>query len=239
MPSVFGTPSKNSGGFLSSSLNSVTAGNVITSVNDAIAVVVFCSGGATTTCTIADSIVGNNYTVVGSPSVTGTNSNIAGSIFVGYLASSTGSTATNAVKATFNTNQSYAQIYVWSIPVTGFAAFDVSAFGHSASASNAPITAAFTTTGTDEFVAVMAGNDFTGQTYSAGSGYTLDSSGFNTGTGGSQHRLFTTTQSGITAAMGQSGSTDWLIGLVAFKATTPPPPTNDSCPNAWGNIFTF
>jgi hypothetical protein len=84
--------------------------------------------------------------------------------------------------------------------------------------TNAPSTAAFNTTGTDEIVFAGAVNDFSGITYTAGSGYTLDGSAIGTGLAGSEHRSFTSAQTGIVANFTQSGSTDWMVNATAFKA---------------------
>ena len=215
--SIFGTIATASGGGAPGSGITAVAGSLNVSTGDLLVAVAVGSNGIGTTCSFSDTI-GNTFTVIGSPSVS-SNANSAGSIFIGYCLASSGTNATNVITATFGANQvSFRWIFVWKVPLSGSAIFDVSNLKVSSSSGNAPTSGSFTTTGSDELVLVAAGNDFTGITYTQGTGYTLDSSGFVNKVGGAQHRLFSSAQSGITAAFSQSSSTDWNIAVVAFKA---------------------
>lgn len=220
--SVFRTPTKASGGHAPGSSSTAVASALSTSSGDLIVAVCVGSQGIGTTVSFSDTI-GNSYVVIGSPSVSG-NAGSAGSIFIGYCLSSKASNVANVVTATFGATQaSFSWIYVWDVPISGgTAAFDVSNLTKSSASGNTPTSGSFSTTGEDELVLVAAGNDFTGITYTAGSGYTLDSSGFVSGVGGAERQLFTSPQSGITASMGQSSSTDWNIAVAGFMGSSSP-----------------
>lgn len=208
MSTIFGTPATGSGGFAGSSGTVVNASAVNTAAGDMIACIFIGSnGGAITSVT---DTAGNTYTV--SAALDGGS---AGFVYYAYVLVALAN-ATNVVKVTFTSNQTtFASSFVWDFPITGgVPAFDTSAFGHGTSTT--PTTGSFNTTGSDEVVLVMAGNDVSGFTYTQGTGYTLDSAGFNSGVAGAEHKIFNATQSGITAGFTTSNG-DWTIGAVAFN----------------------
>jgi hypothetical protein len=132
-----------------------------------------------------------------------------------YCVSSTGSNASNVVSVNFSGAVS-GVVSVWSVPISGSASFDIAAKGTGNSGN--PVTAAFTTTGTDELVFVGTGSQTFGGTYTPGSGYTLDNGHTAAGflaSSATQHQLFSSTQTGITA--GFTGSGDYAIVAIGFK----------------------
>jgi len=76
---------------------------------------------------------------------------------------------------------------------------------------------AFTTSQASEVV--LVGGAATGfVTFTAGAGYTLRTQ--DTGpVAATEDQIFASVQTGITATMTQSGSGDWLICVISFKAT--------------------
>lgn len=209
--SIFGTPSKGSGGQLSSS-STATASAVNTGAGDLIVVAVgWARNGSANVSSITDT-VGNSFTA--GTLVTG----ITGAHRMFYCLSSAGANASNVVQVTFGAAQSYAYVYVWSVPISGgSAAFDLEATAASSSSNNHPTTGTFSTTGTDEIVFAGAINDFSGITYTAGTGYSIDGSSIVSGLAGTEHVTFSSTQSGIVADLHQGSSTDWLVSAMAFK----------------------
>ena len=125
--------------------------------------------------------------------------------------------AANIVSGTFAVAAAY-NIAVWDVPISGVVLYDTdSAWGTGFNGD----TAAFTTTGTDEFVAVFSFDAWGGWTYTAGSGYTLDSASIPPNNiGAAEHRLFSSPQVGITAAFGNHPSSGSAAIAVAFKGPT-------------------
>lgn len=206
--SIFGTPATGSGGFAGSSNTVVNASAVNTASEDMIVCLFIGSnGGAITSVT---DTAGNTYTV--SASLDGGS---AGFVYYAYVLSAIAN-ATNVVRVQFTSSQTtFASSFVWDFPISGGTpSFDTSAFGHGTSTT--PTTGNFNTAGSDEVVVVLAGNDVSGFTYTQGTGYTLDSAGFNSGVAGAEHKVFNATQSGINAFFTTSNG-DWTIGAVAFQ----------------------
>lgn len=211
--SIFGTPVKGSGGFFSSA-TTITASAVNTHAGDLIVVMLMYNVATHGTVAFTDT-AGNTYTLRPLSTVSGSFP-----MQVGYCLSATAN-ASNVVQAVISgsTSPGFSAMYVWSIPITGSApSFDVDSYGHSSGSSNLPLTPSFSTTGTDEIALAMGSNVNSGITYTAGSGYTLDNASFSSGFAGSEHQLFSSTQSGITAGFTQSGSSGWVIAVAAFKA---------------------
>ena len=213
--SIFGAASKGSGGHISSAVTQA-ASAVNTSVGDLIVACVVWNATTVGTASVSDS-AGNSFTSSGGIT---SQSHSRQQFF--YCLPAANASASNVVTATISGSggMAFMAVYTWSIPLSGSCVLDVEASGASSGTSNAPTTASFNTTGSDEIVLVMAGNDFSGISYTVGSGYTLDSSGFGSGLAGSEHQLFTSAQSGIVANFTQSGNTDWTIRAIAFKAGT-------------------
>ena len=211
--SIFGTASKGSGGHVSSAVTQA-ASAVNTQAGDLLVVGVAWNASVVGTASVSDS-AGNTYTTSG-----GITSQSHSRQQTFYCLSATNASASNVITASIagSGGMAFMCAYCWSIPLSGSCVLDVEADGASSGLSNAPVTSAFNTTGTDEIVLVMAANDFSGISYTAGTGYTLDSASFGSGLGGSEHQLFTSAQSGITAGLGESSSTDWTIRAIAFKA---------------------
>jgi hypothetical protein len=213
-PETFGTPS------VSAPFN--------TTVGDAIAVF-YC--GSDTAPTIQDA-AGNTYTPQGPVlrSSGGINcqmwTTIATNAMVGNTVTVTPSSA------------NIRGIFVWDWPVTGgTASLDGVANGVPSSSENPITTAPFSTSGSDEVVAMAMEND-NGSPASAQSGYTLDESGFS-GVMSGQHITapLSSPQSDYTVGMTMSFGPTTGVALAAFfKAGGAPPPGGGSGPS--NRIFT-
>lgn len=216
--SIFGTPSKGSGDHISSA-TSQAATAVNTQSGDLLVAVVVWSSNIQGTASMSDT-AGNSFTAGGIQ----TQSHQYEQFFYKIGATANASNIVT-VSVSGSSGMAYMSIYVWSIPVSGgTAVFDVEAGGTSSGLSNTPVTASFNTSGTDEIVLVASGNDFSGITYTAGTGYTLDSSGYAADKlAGSEHQLFSSAQTGITAGFSQSSNTDWTIRAISFKALSTNP----------------
>lgn len=219
MSSIFGTPTT-AASPLANPSGHTTTGTFTTSLGDMIVGLAVTGTTVGASVTSVSDVAGNTYTVVGSPS-TSANSGTSGSIFLVYCLAATHASAVNAITVNFSSSANFTLSFAWDIPLTGTAYFDTYASAGGASGSSTPTTASYSTTGTDEIVLSIATNDLTGETYTAGGGYTLDSAAFATGTGGAQHIQFSSTQSGITTSMTSTGSGTFLIGAGAFNSTPP------------------
>lgn len=216
--SIFGTP-LTAPTALGSGTSLQTTTGINTQIGDLLVAIITGSSGVTTSISNFVDTAGNTFVVVGSPSSAG-NSSGAGSVFVAYCLSATHASASNKFTATFGASQAFSLMFVWDVPITGTVLFDITSLRSNGTASTTPTTNAFTTTGSDEFACLMATNTNTGQTYAKQASWsTLDSAAFATGTGGAQHTVFTSPQSGVTANM-TSASSNYTIGLAAFKALT-------------------
>jgi hypothetical protein len=204
---IFGTPAKVSGGARSAS--SVSSAAVSTAAGDLIIVGVG-ESDPSVTISVADLIGGNSYTPCTMRTATGTG------FMRWFFCVSSGSNGSNIATASFvggSGAPNYSTIYVWDVPLSGSAVKDTDT---DTSGSADGTSAAFNTTGTDEFVAAFALDGFGTGGYSAGSGYTLDSAGYGTFSA-AEHRLFSSTQSGIAATFGGAPPTSFAIAI-AFKA---------------------
>jgi len=115
-------------------------------------------------------------------------------------------------------------------------ALDTSASGLTASPASTVTTGPFSTNFQSEIsVAFISVTNVGGHTFTAGSGYTLDTFAtvpfFGAGNNGAQHQIFSTIQSGITSSMGMSPSEPSYLLLANFRAgdgtitiTLPNPP---------------
>ena len=211
--SIFGSLTTAGGGARNTS--PVTTGSTLnTALGDLLIVGVGWSD--TGTCTGVSDTAGNSF------STPGQQNNVAGSFFQWfYCLAATHANAANTFSATFSdaTNNNTI-IFVWDVPLTGGSAlFDVAAPYDGAGDHT---TAVYSTTGSDEFVAVEAYDQFAGGGYAAqvSPAYTLDSSSFGT-FGGAEHIVFasaqTNIQSGFSAGSGGSGAS-----AIGFKAAPPP-----------------
>jgi trimeric autotransporter adhesin len=210
--SIFGTP-RLAGSSLGSGTSAVSA-PVQVNVGDLIVVLATSGNASGTTCAIHDTAL-NSFTVVGSPN---TNGGSAGSVFLGYCLAATNGNATDVITGTFNGN-SFSLLFVWVVPLSGGSAqFDADSLAPDNTSHNTPTAQPLNTTGTDEIVFFVATNVFTGFSYTQESGWTLDSSGYASGTGGAQHIQFSSTQTGLTPFMTSSGSSPSTVGVGAFKA---------------------
>lgn len=209
--SIFGTAAKGSGGHISSATTQAATA-VNTQSGDLLVACVIWDASVTGTASISDT-AGNSFTAGGMT----TQSHQVQQFFYKIGAAAN---ASNVVTASVSGSggMAYMTVFVWSIPLSGSCVFDVEAGGSSSGTSNAPVTASFNTTGTDEIVLVASGNDFSGITYTAGTGYTIDSASYGSGLAGAEHQLFTSAQTGIAAGFTESSSTDWTIRAIAFKA---------------------
>ncbi|MGH9744736.1 MAG: hypothetical protein ACRD59_01330 [Candidatus Acidiferrales bacterium] len=210
--SIFGTPSKGSGGQIAN--GDAFAAAVNTGAGDLIVVAVGWGSSTIVIDSLSDT-AGNTF-------LPGTRvTNIVGAHQLFYCIGAAAN-ASNIVRTHFHsTGVNYSYIYVWSVPVSGgSAALDVQATGASSSASNHPSTGSFSTTGTDEIVFAGAINDFSGITYTHGTGYAIDGAALVSGLAGTEEATFSSAQTGIVADFSQSSSTDWLIGAMAFMKST-------------------
>lgn len=219
--SIFGSP-VTAASPLANPSGSTTTGTFATSVGDLIVCMAVTGNVAGASITSVTDVAGNSYTVVGSPSTVG-NSGTSGSIFLVYCLAATHASAVNAITVNFASGTSFTLSFAWDVPLTGACSFDVAAFGGGNSGSSTPTTSSYSTASSDEIVFSIATNDLTGETYTQGTGYTLDSAAFATGTGGAQHIQFSSPQSGITTFMTSSGSGTFLIGAGAFEPYTSSP----------------
>jgi len=210
--SIFGSPATAGGGARSTS--PVTTGSTLnTALGDLLIVGVGWSDAGT--CTGVSDTAGNSF------STSGQQSNAEGTLFQWfYCLGATHASATNTFSAAFSdaTNNNTI-IFVWDVPLTGAALFDVAA---PYDGSPDHTTAVYSTTGSDEFVAVEAYDQFGSGGYTAqvSPAYTLDSSSFGT-FGGAEHIVFASAQTSIQSgfAAGSNGSGASAIG---FKAAPPP-----------------
>lgn len=209
--SIFGTPSLANGG--SRNVATVVTTPFVTNLGDLIIVGAGWSDSGTIS-SVVDS-AGNTY----APEA---QQGLGFSTFGQYWVclGATHASATNVVTITYSdpTNNNTVG-FVWDVPLTGgVAAVDVViAYSGSTNKTTAP----FSTAGTDEFVAIMAYDQFGGGGYTADAGYTLDSASFGT-FGGAQHALFSSPQTGITATFpaGSGGSSAFGLALEASTPTT-------------------
>lgn len=209
--SIFGAVQFKSGGARTASSVSAAAAN--TALGDLVLVGVGWSDSGTVTG-VTDT-AGNTYTPL-----TQRNPGSAGhGLQWFYCTGATHANASNVVTATFSfgTNN-YSIIAVWDVTLSGSAAYDTDT---ATSGSGNATTAIYSTTGTDEFVAVVALDGFGTGGYVAQASYTLDGS-FGT-FGGAEHIVFSSAQSGITSSFPTHPSTAEAIA-VAFKVGVPPAP---------------
>ena len=206
--SIFGSPTTVGGGARSAA-TVVTGSTISTSVGDLILVGVGWSDSGT--CTGVMDVAGNSFTA-------GTQHNgAAGSFFQWFWCNvATMSSAINAFTASFsNPTNNNTVIFVWDIPLTGAASFDVDV---ASDGGTDKTTAVYSTAGSDEFVAVMAYDQAGGGGYAAQTSpmYTLDSSSFGT-FGGAEHIVFASAQTNIqsTFSAGSSGSAAFALAFYA------------------------
>lgn len=205
--SVFGTESNAHGGTRTSS--PATTGTFVTSVGDLIIVGVGWSDSGT--ASVSD-VAGNTYIPL-------TQRVGAFSTFFQYFyCFATAASAVNAVSAAFsNPTNNNTVVFVRDIPLSGGAAYD---FDSASDGGNDATTGSWSSTGSDEYVGVQAYDQFGTDSYAPGSGYSLDSAGFDPASpfGGAEHQLFSSPQSSVTANFSShpGGSAAFAIG---FKAT--------------------
>jgi hypothetical protein len=202
--SIFGTPATAHGGARFASSAAASALN--TATGDLLIVGVGFSDGGT--CTGVTDTAGNTYVPLTQ------RVGAFGEQFQFWYCLSATANASNVVAAAFSISNNNIVVFAWDVPVSASPIYDTDTASDGGSDAT---TASFSTTGTDEFVATMAYDQFGGGGYSAGGGYTLDSASFDT-FGGAQHTVFSSTQSGITANFpGHSGGS--AAFAAAFKAS--------------------
>jgi hypothetical protein len=136
--------------------------------------------------------------------------------------------ASNVIRAHFAVSQTFSSIAAWDVPITAGAnaEFDVQAVGNDGGSNSvtAFATASFSTTGIDEIVFAAIVNDFETVTYSAGSGYTLDDGHYPVAApvSGAEHRIFSSTQAGITATITGGSNADGALTAAALKPAGSP-----------------
>jgi hypothetical protein len=216
--SIFGTPVFKVG--TASGGSSTATPAFTTAAGDLIVVAVGWSadGGASTVTSVTDT-AGNTY----SPVTASPQANLGAREQFWYCLAASANAA-NVITAHFSQSQTFTTIAAWDVPISGgTAAFDVQAGGNDGGHNNITsfATGSFTTTGTDEIVFAAMVNDFGTVTYSAGSGYTLDSGSYTSAepVSGAEHRTFSSTQTGITATMTGGSPADGAITAAAFKAS--------------------
>lgn len=136
-----------------------------------------------------------------------------------YLRNITGN-ATDNIVITFSTGNANNCAYFWEINgVNTVSPSDVNTGGNAASTSTVT-SAAFNVNAVDEIVLACAVTNSAG-TFSAGSGFTLDSANGFGGFIGAQHLITSSLQSGITSAMTTTVTPTLLgIAVASFRATT-------------------
>lgn len=199
-----------------SNVSSISAGALNQSAGHLIVVGVrqYEPATGTYTQTVSDT-AGNTYTPL--PAEAGT----PGQLQLFYCLNCLGNSS-NIVKASFLTSgvsgvTAYVSIFVWDVIGTSLT-LDSSATANGTNTSSTATTGSFSTIGTSEIVlALETINETGGPNATAGSGYSLDSANINgTGTGGAEHQIFSSTQSGITASFGLGTSIAWIIVSAAF-----------------------
>jgi hypothetical protein len=219
--SIFGTPTSISK-FHNGAATTFSCTAISTSSTNLIHVVIFGALSSTSTLNNVTDTIGNTYTIVGATSTaTGSQANAgtAGSVWIAYVLSSTGTNASNVVACTYSASQAYQGMLVTVVPITGgSASFDVNQYTQGNAASTTPTSTAFNTAGSDEIVIVGADNVNTGQTYTAGSGFTIMESGTNnSGFCGSEFEKFTSTQASLAPKFTTTSST-FMMAATGFQA---------------------
>ena len=224
--SIFGTPAHISK-FHNGNATSIACTSISTSTGDLICVHIFAALSSANTLNSVTDTIGNTYTIISATSTASgsqANSGTAGTVWVAYCLGSTGTNASNIVTANFASTQAYQGIAVTDIPLSGGTAlFDVNQYTQGNTASTTPTSTAFATGGSDEIVIVGADNVNTGQTYTAGTGFTIMETGTNnSGFLGTEFEKFTSTQASLAPKFTTSSST-FMMSSIGFKASSGSP----------------
>lgn len=220
--SIFGT-SKTANGFKLFNGSAVSASAIATALGDLIIVGVSQFSAAAQVPSASDT-AGNSYTPLPYFDNPLFHPNVGGLRFF-YCLKATAASDSNVVSA--DAGQGDALIFVWDVPCSGDAAFDVQV-GSQDYQSTLP----FSTTGDDEFVAVMCASEGS-NLITAGAGYTLDCDpalnglfGYLSHTdplGSAEHATFSSPQSAIRASFVASvhwSSGEQLNAAVAFRSAS-------------------
>jgi hypothetical protein len=202
--SIFGSSVFKHGGVRSGS--PVISASQNTALGDLL--VVFVGWSDDGTVTIVQDSAGNTY-VPGAQRTLGTAED-AGFGQFWYCLGATHASATNVVEAILSdpTGNNFAVINVWDVPLSGgVALFDVDV---NTGGSGNGTTAAFSTAGLDEFLALAALDGFGTDSYAA-AGLTFDGDGTTFGAGA--HTTYASPQSSITVAFSTHPSVAFAMAL--------------------------
>lgn len=139
-----------------------------------------------------------------------------------YCPNAKGNSA-NVVTVTF-TGGEYCAMCVWDISGAIGAPLDASAQGSSSVTISPQTSASFSTVASNEICCAlsMTSNGGTTTTFTQGTGYLLDNGSFGYAVWcGAQHITFSSTQSGITSSMTNTGGSEGTISVATFKGAQP------------------
>jgi hypothetical protein len=209
--SKFGTPANVAFHTTGSFVTSISAPAINTASGDLIVVAV--RFGDPITVTSVTDTVSNTYTTL-TPQSGGSN----GGLVLFYVLGASAKTG-NVITANFPSSSDYNWIYVWDVPVTGTATFDVQGGATTSSTVTTLTSSNFSTTGTDEIIfAAVTPNALSETCAISQTGWVLDSGSVDSGGfGGVAHGTFRSAQTGtnVTMTWGSGVSAEIVAG--AFK----------------------
>jgi hypothetical protein len=197
---------------------SVSTGTFATSTGDLIVVGIRVSEADLSALVSVTDLAGNTYTAIPGSLAQLSIQNQTTQLF--YSKNSIAN-ASNQVTALFSNSVSFRAVCAWDITDADTSSpLDTSAIGVSNTAVTTITSAAFTTVNANEILIAMASFPQLTNTFSAQSGYTLDSAGFPP-TGqftGAEHDIVSLIQTGVTTSMSNANSGYATISVATFIA---------------------